>query len=473
MGGGPAMMGRIVKALASIKLAVVIILALGVATAWGTIVEARYGDAVAAQKLVYHSVWMYALMLLLSLSLIAVMVDRWPWKKRHTGFILAHIGIIILILGSVVTRYWGVDGSLSFGIGDTSRQVLVSETDLTVYASLDGSSYRKVFDREVDFFLRPPTGSSPVEISLSDASLKVVDYYPYAFREQKIVESDEDNSAPAVRFQLQNPNVSVTDWLIQSGAGRGAVKDLGPAQVMLTSDPQADIQADLQGKNTIVLRPRGKEEVLDYEIHTASTPGKIQKGTVRPGETVETGWMGLVLRVLKYMPKAKEEITFRPTDAMTPLTTAALKVEFNGRPQWMSINSMLKLFTDQAVYIVTYANRRIDIGFDLELLDFRIGRYQGTMRAASYESLVKAPVIGEHLISMNEPLKFNGYTFYQASFQEDESGRTVASILSVNRDPGRWIKYLGSLLIVLGTIHLFYFKHQAAKAASSREVRAA
>jgi cytochrome c biogenesis protein ResB len=64
---------------------------------------------------------------------------------------------------------------------------------------------------------------------------------------------------------------------------------------------------------------------------------------------------------------------------------------------------------------------------------------------------------------MNEPLKHNGFTFYQASFQENQTGEATTSILSVNKDPGRWIKYLGSFLIVLGTIVMFYFKHYRLK----------
>jgi hypothetical protein len=59
---------------------------------------------------------------------------------------------------------------------------------------------------------------------------------------------------------------------------------------------------------------------------------------------------------------------------------------------------------------------------------------------------------------MNEPLKHKGYTFYQSSFEEDKMGNPVTSVLTVNYDPGRWLKYIGCLLIVLGSILLFYFK---------------
>ncbi len=66
--------------------------------------------------------------------------------------------------------------------------------------------------------------------------------------------------------------------------------------------------------------------------------------------------------------------------------------------------------------------------------------------------------MSEQLISMNEPLKYKGLTIYQASFQE-ENGQPVASIFSVNQDPGRWVKYLGSLIMTIGIVLLMWFKH--------------
>ncbi len=62
---------------------------------------------------------------------------------------------------------------------------------------------------------------------------------------------------------------------------------------------------------------------------------------------------------------------------------------------------------------------------------------------------------------MNEPMKYKGLTFYQASFQNDQMGRPVASVLSVNYDPGRFLKYFGSLVMSLGIILLFYFKRSS------------
>src|SRR6185437_9335762 len=108
-----------------------------------------------------------------------------------------------------------------------------------------------------------------------------------------------------------------------------------------------------------------------------------------------------------------------------------------------------RYFDHDTAYYVTYRNRLLDLGFDMTLKKFAVGHYQGTDRAKSYRSLVNVPAVGDVSIYMNHPLKYKGYTFYQASFQQNDQGQATTSILSVNRDPGRWMKYLGSLLIVL------------------------
>ncbi len=483
--------------LASIQLAVVIIVLLGMVTAWGTIVEAIYSDSAAAQKIVYHSIWMYSILIMLAINLIAVMIDRYPWKKETFGFVLAHIGLLVLMAGSVTTSEFGVDGSVRIPIGNHAGEVTVGNTDFTVYSSFDGTRYAKLYDHEVDFFGHPPTKEKPVEVTIPNGAIKVIKYFPYAFRDDKTVATDLINDGAAVRFQLQNARANFTDWLLQNNQNGEASKDLGPAKVVLTTRPYMN----LDGRNTLVLRPRSQakrlaeyqkagksgkpfaapepnqkiaaddpnesDDSIEYEVYTASKKGNVKKGILRVGDTVETGWMGLVLRVLKYMPHAKQQVTYQQTDAMTPLTTSAILVDYNGTEQWIGLNSMLKLFSDQAVFVVQYANRRLQLGYDIALKKFEIGHYPGTMQPSSYSSQVEVSQHGEHpaenhLISMNEPMKYNGFTFYQSSFDEDEQGRPMASVLSVNYDPGRWIKYLGSLFVVAGIIHLFYMRKKRA-----------
>lgn len=446
-----SLLKRINKPLASLKLAVFIIISLATVTSIGTFVEAKF-DAYAAKKLVYDTWFMYAIMGTLVVNLIAVMIDRLPWKKRHVAFVLAHIGIIVLLGGSVLTWKYGLDGSMRVGIGESNNLVQTAETDVTVYTSFDGDRYTKTLETEVDFFRNPPTDKKPFVVPALDQDIRIADYKKYVVPTKKVSEGVKGKSGAGVRFQLQNANVNVIEWLVQRNPKHTASMNFGPATVYLGEAP-----IHFTGENEVYLTP--KEGGMDYVVYQKDLKKPLKKGFVKEGDVFDPGYkMALSFRVLRYMDAAVEEWDFQELAAPTPMTTAAVKVVFNGKDHWVMLNDMVKLFTENSVYLITYGNRRIDINFPIKLKSFNVSRYQGTMRAAAYESVVEVPDVGEVLISMNEPLKFRGLTIYQASFQE-ENGQPVASIFSVNHDPGRFLKYLGSLILSVGIVLLMWFKH--------------
>jgi hypothetical protein len=448
---------KIVHSLASLKFAVVVILAIGILVAWGTIVEARYMDAKMAQEAVYHSTLSYLIFLLFSINLTAVIIDRYPWKKHHVGFISAHVGILILLLGSLITRYFGVDGSMTLDIGGKNSFVTVAETDVVLYTSLNGESFQKYHEEPVNFFKNPPSEKNPYKIPLSSGDIVFNDFYHYALVDSKIVASEDNNEPAAVRFQISNDRVNQTQWLLGK-KNQTSELTLGPASIVLTSKDFPYVSG-----NVLVLQPVDSQKVR-YKVYSDKTRQIIKSGEVQAGEQFALGWMNLEFRLLKYHEHAKQNIQFIKREVSSPEAISAVRFVYQGKEQWLGLNSMVRLFGDSEMYILTYGNRRLPLNFEMYLKNFEVGRYQGTMRAASYQSLVYLPEENrEILISMNEPLKYKGFTFYQASFQEDEMGRPTASVLSVNHDPGRWWKYLGSLLIVFGAIHLFYRRWKMAR----------
>lgn len=443
----------------------IIPLVLAVLTAIGTIIESRYNDAQAATKWVYHTWWMYLVLGQLCLTLIAVMIDRWPWKKRHGPFLAAHIGILTLLLGAWITQQYGLDGSMRFEIGAKNRLVTVPETELKIWSSFDGDRYTEVLAQKVDFFSRPPQ-KYPFQIPLAEGPLSVIEFAPYVFASRQIVASASERAGSAIRFQLSNDRANINDWLLQTKKDQDVTNQFGLAHVTLGKAPLSG-----KGENELYLTPEmgaknGAE--LKYKLFFKDGMRQPKQGRLKEGDSFDTGWMGLQFRVLRYFPKAEETYDFKKSEKLTPLTTSAIKINYMGKDHWLQVNDVLKLFTQEAVYFITYGNRRIDLGFDLLLKKFEVGRYQGTTRAASYQSLVATEDGAETLISMNEPLKHQGLTFYQASFQDGPQGQPIASILSVNYDPGRWLKYLGSLILTLGVVWLFYNKRRAARAAAPK-----
>jgi hypothetical protein len=97
--------------------------------------------------------------------------------------------------------------------------------------------------------------------------------------------------------------------------------------------------------------------------------------------------------------------------------------------------------------------------FSLQLTQFVRVLHPGTEIAKSYESyadlqdsLSSRPV----KIWMNNPLRYRGYTFFQASFGEDPQGQT--STFAVVTNPGRVLPYVSSLMVFGGMLLYFVIR---------------
>lgn len=447
----------------SFALGIPIMVALTILIAWGTIVESQY-DAWTAGQVVYRSWMMYVTMGLLVYNLALVIVDRWPWKWNHYPFILVHVGIIFLIVGGYITQKWGIDGTMPIPLGGKSRLVTVHETDFVVYATFDGDRYSKIHDYEVHFYKNPPSPLNPVHFSLSGGDLKILDYVPYAKVNQKVVKTEEAQFGSSVRFQLSNANVTQLETLTQASAQKSVDVSLGLLKVHLGHDVKTKGRKDLM-VNEIYLTKLTSEKI-QYQLFDKNSDRPYKTGEAQIGSDVDTHWMGLKLKILDYLPLAKTEWDIQRKERPTPLTTAAIQIEYKDKKHWMVLNDVLKIFSEDSAFLLSYQNRRIELDFDVKLDKFEIVNYQGTQKAMQYSSAVQVldknqTELYRTTIAMNEPMKYQGYTFYQASFQNDErTGQPVASILSVNQDPGRQMKYLGSLIFSLGVVWLFYQKRK-------------
>ncbi|MFZ3231060.1 MAG: cytochrome c biogenesis protein ResB [Pseudobdellovibrio sp.] len=442
----------------SFQLGIPIIVAIAVLVASGTIIEAKYNDAYAARRLIYESWMMYVTMGLLIYNLLMVVIDRMPWQMKHYPFIFVHAGIITLVLGGYVTQKFGIDGSVSVSIKGKNNFISLPQTDLVIYATFDGDRYTKMFEQEVDFFKHPPSVEKPFEIKLDKTNIKIIDYVPYARLSKKVIAVDSAQAGSSIRFQIMNANVKQVESITQTRKDKTAQFNFGPAQVFLGAIARKDLE-----KNEIYLTPKDQTNLV-YTIFHKNQAKAFKTGLIKIGDVVATGWMGLELRLLDYLPKASEEWDVVRTDAATSITTSAVQVLRGQDKHWIVLNDLLKIFGASEAYLMTYQNRRLDLGFPIELKDFKVSRYQGASKAMAYESSVVVGVDDKAktaLIAMNEPLKYNNFTIYQASFQEDEVTREpVASIFSVNYDPGRWVKYLGSLILSFGIVWLFYQKRK-------------
>src|SRR3989338_5170069 len=113
-------MKKLFQLLGSLTMAVSLLVLIAAVLAWGTIYEARFGTS-AVQHVVYRSWWFQALLAFLAVNLAIAALRRWPWRRRHAPFVLAHIGIILILVGGIIGGRFGVDGQLIIPEGQAER----------------------------------------------------------------------------------------------------------------------------------------------------------------------------------------------------------------------------------------------------------------------------------------------------------------------------------------------------------------
>ena len=107
-------------------------------------------------------------------------------------------------------------------------------------------------------------------------------------------------------------------------------------------------------------------------------------------------------------------------------------------------------------YQIVLRPKRFYKPFTIQLVQFSHDRYAGTDIAKNFSSRIRLVDPANHedretLIYMNHPLRYQGMTFYQSGFENND--RT--SILQVVKNPGWLVPYVSCALIALGLVLQF------------------
>ena len=449
----------------SLRLAVVVMVSLALTCLSATLYESKHGTA-AAQRDFYQTWWFALILTTLAANIFCAMMKRYPWKRHHVGFVMAHIGILTLLAGSLVSLHFGMDGNMALFEGETTERI--SLLDKAVHVALPGGGHATF---PVAFEKRPPAAGREQRFAVpgTDVALVAEEYQPHV----KVVESFEEDAAgsPALHFVLDNPFAREEGWLAAADPAR-AHANFGPATLgfhVADSDAKAQEMAYHAGEGnqiSFVLTPSGK---LVYGLTSRGKPAT--SGPVEVGHPIETPWMGMKVLVDRLIAKAASRRTVRPQTppAAEERRLPAVKVHLDGRggrspSEWLLWTEARDLPFAGGEARVAYRAPEVAAPFRVTLLDFNSDKYPGSSMAATYESQVRIddPEYGvsEHHISMNHPLHYRGYIFFQASFVE---GDPMMSIFSVARSPGLPLVYVGVVLITGGVVWMFYVKPYLAR----------
>jgi len=207
-----------------------------------------------------------------------------------------------------------------------------------------------------------------------------------------------------------------------------------------------------------------------------------QKTSLKENKWCELPWMGFKLKLTRldeyYYPKniPVAVIPLQENGQLIKGSIRAVELEYFDLNKsltqkiWITNQAATKFLHNGVLWEAIIGKEQKTLPFEMRLSEFKMDTDPGTTNPASYESFIAlrdSINAGKHHIFMNNPLKHREYTFYQASFFQVEEG--YGSVLSVNYDPGRFWKYLGSLLLVLGSFWHFALRKWWVKYTTKRK----
>lgn len=117
--------------------------------------------------------------------------------------------------------------------------------------------------------------------------------------------------------------------------------------------------------------------------------------------------------------------------------------------------------------------KRTYLPYTIQLHDFRNETFTGSTVARNFSSdlrVIEPDGSGrEAFIKMNQPLRYDGKAFFQASFFDKPINRNTGTVLQVAQNPGSWLPYLSCVVVTVGLCVQFggslqrYGKRTAAK----------
>jgi hypothetical protein len=565
----------VLRQIASLKVAVVLLLALAIVMALASVHEARHGTESALRD-VYGARWFAALMAAIGANVLAALWLRWPFRWSQIGFVTSHVAVLVILVGALITKIWGVDGRLWLRPQET-RADFDGEQWVLMLGLPDGTATVNVpVDVSGPLFDPAEAGQQVAGVSWA-----VEQFAADTIDEGERVVPDPNAPQPAVKIRLGHGQHQHDQWIL---GGRPAFLGGLRVRFLRVTDPKVLTQVlqptthpDRPQRGRLVVELRGTRHLIDadtqlnqvvplgetgyrvqirrYLPHALVSGRELRSASSRPvnpmiefdlidpmgkaelhrlfarfpdqdfaaahatstrpasapaapavtfryvdatvlshqsnhidlfvdgqgklhgkfsdadGRTtatalelnrpVATPWPQMQLTALELMPRARNERSLKPIPPRkanaVPAAFICLRASKAAHRLWVRRGESYDVHIGGQHVQVGFVPERIPMGFSIQLLKPIITHYPGTDRARTYESHVRVndPNRGvklEQTISMNAPLVYGGYSYYQSSYQFGKDNEPVATMLSVVSDPGKPVVYIGYVGLMVGML---------------------
>lgn len=377
-GHTPPLLRQLISGLASLTLAVALIVVLAGVLAAATIVETYLGAA-AARWYVYESPWFFVLLALLAVNIAGAAVVRFPWQRHQTGFVVTHVGLLILLLGAAISAGRGEQGRVTLNEGESADEMIVDgHSRVTAFAV--GDSAQQTY--EFTFAPRPFDWDAERSLHVGEVDGVAVDVIALVHQpqlQQRWVADQARIGGPAVRFQVNEAagRQVAEAWLVDQQFGEPG--NIGPLRMQLARALNDAMLADFQD-------PPKPETLGEYGLLLAYCGDDVLRVPIdaNVGRAIAIGESGLRVEVAEYLPNARPDRlgTFTSVDdrPLNPLLELRVLTPDADEPLRQVASAKEPRLNLDGVYgrvcpvTFRYLHPAVSIPFDVQLLQTPDGR---------------------------------------------------------------------------------------------------
>ncbi len=437
----------------------ILIVIFAISIGYATFIENDYGT-VTAKILIYNSLWFEILLTIMCINLIgSVFANKLIAKKRWSG-VLLHFSFVIIFIGAAITRYYGYEGTMHIREGEASNTIISDPTFIKVKATKGNQTV--IAEKQVMF--SPYTAnrySEKIEIDGTQITVKNAGFMPSA---EEILVVDPAGS-PVVSLLAVADGAVRSDFLLR----QGETKKFGNVTFGFeTAENTPDVNLSLEN-GILFVSVNDSLTVFEMMGHEPTVIAPFTSTQINTQKAYSVANVSFAVK--QYLTKGIAKLNYS-----NPENNGAQKDAFQASIAAGNTTKMLNVFgtkgaegEDYSTLIegidisISYGSKIIEIPFFIHLTDFQLERYPGSNSPSSYASevVLKSQNIEKPFrIYMNNILKYDGYRFFQSSYDRDEKG----TILSVNHDAlGTGVTYFGYFLMALGMVLIFFNKNSRIK----------
>ena len=316
----------IFRFLASLKLAVICLGTLSLTLAVATKFNSAYGMN-AANDYIYQTRGFALLLAFLATNVFCAAAIRYPWAKRQTGFVITHIGLLVVIGGSWYASWTSDEGLLNLEEGSTSSQLVRGHKPMMYVKAIDPHTSKSLGEYKIPVspgaFDWSPGDSQVVTKPEDPFQLAIKGYYAASIPREVVRANPVGRPMIQVRPTILPPGETIPrdafadpiDRWFPVGNDRvgPSSKDLGPAQFKVYRADRAEVFDDF-------LNPPANPGIEGIaRLHYEDRDGKTRQFDVRlddasPGQPIPLPESDLTAQFVKVahepIPSKQEQDLF-------------------------------------------------------------------------------------------------------------------------------------------------------------------